>query len=146
MFTYRAAACLHSALILFSLGLVAPEALAAEPSAVVVSPVATMGKLAIALIVVLIVFWIFARIMRQFQGFQGGLHQQLKVVGALSLGQRERVVVVQAGDQQLVLGVTGTQINTLHVLDKPLGQQSAYAAQGDFKTKLSAALKRHVKS
>jgi flagellar protein FliO/FliZ len=118
---------------------------AAESSRSVVSPLATLGKLAIALLLVLVVFWVFARVMRQMQGSQGMLHSGLKVVGALSVGQRERVVVVQAGDQQLVLGVTANQINTLHVLATPLVADGAEEL-GDFRRKLSAALKRQVTS
>ena len=120
--------------------------LAEESGRAVVNPLATLGKLALALVVVLAVFWLFARVMRQFQGFQGGMHHGLKIVGALSVGQRERVLVVQAGDEQLVLGVTSTQINTLHVLDKPLTQGTPQAGQSDFKAKLSSALKRQVLS
>lgn len=119
---------------------------AAENSRVVVSPLATLGKLAIALLIVLLVFYVFARVMRHLQGTQGGIHSGLKIVGALSLGQREKVVVVQAGDKQLVLGVTSTQVNTLHVLEKPLTASGATAEFGDFRQKLNVALKRQVAS
>jgi len=117
---------------------------AAENSRAVVSPLATLGKLAVALLIVLVVFYVFARVMRQLQGTQGGLHSGLKIVGALSLGQREKVVVVQAGDKQLVLGVTSTQVNTLHVLEQPLPIPGTSVEIGDFRQKLSAALKRQV--
>ena len=119
---------------------------AAESTRVVVSPLVTLGKLAVALVIVLAVFWLFARVMRKVQGFQGEVHQSLKVVGALSVGQRERVIVVQAGEEQLVLGVTSSQINTLHVLERPLIQPGGIAQQSDFKAKLSSALKRQVTS
>jgi flagellar protein FliO/FliZ len=69
----------------------------------------------------------------------------LKIVGALSLGQRERVVVVQAGSEQILLGVTATQINTLHILDKPLSTGDI-SEVSEFKQKLSAALQRQVKT
>lgn len=121
----------------------AGTAMAAESSRPVVSPLATLGKLAIALLLVLLVFWVFAKVMRQLQGPRGNIHAGLRVVGALSLGQRERVVVVQAGDQQLVLGVTASHINTLHVLSKPLDTSDSQDL-GDFRQKLSAALKRQV--
>ena len=116
---------------------------AAEVTRNVISPMATLGKLAMALMLVLVVFWVFARVMRQLQGVPGGLHEGLRCVGSLSLGQREKVVVIQAGDKQLVLGVTATQINTLHVLDTPLSGNTREDA-GDFRHKLSAALKRQV--
>lgn len=119
---------------------------AAESTRAVVSPLATLGKLAVALLIVLAVFYVFARVMRQLQGAQGGIHSGLKIVGALSLGQREKVVVVQAGDKQLVLGVTSTQVNTLHILENPLPAPGAAVELGDFRQKLSAALKRQVAS
>ncbi|MFM9924763.1 flagellar biosynthetic protein FliO [Variovorax sp. H27-G14] len=45
----------------------------------------------------------------------GGGHL-VKVVSSASVGQRERVVVVEVGDQWLVLGVTSSQVNMLHAL------------------------------
>ena len=119
-------------------------AFGAEPSKTLINPLVTLGKLAIALVVVLAVFWLFARVLRQFQGYKGGMHQGLKIVGALSVGQREKIIVVQAGDEQLVLGVTSSQINTLHILDKPLLQNLPSTDSGDFKKKLNAALQRQV--
>ncbi|SEK16930.1 flagellar protein FliO/FliZ [Variovorax sp. OK605] len=40
----------------------------------------------------------------------------VKVVSSANVGQRERVVVVEVGDTWLVLGVTPSQVNTLHTL------------------------------
>jgi len=117
---------------------------AAEPGTTVINPLVTLGKLAVALVLVLAVFWLFARVMRQFQGLQGGLHQGLKIIAALSVGQREKVIVVQAGDEQLVLGVTGSQINTLHILQSPLTNSTQAKDPADFRNKLAAALKRQV--
>lgn len=118
---------------------------AQESARPVISPLATLGKLAAALLIVLCVFWVFARVMRQVQGHQaGGLQHGLKVISTLSVGQRERVIVVQAGDEQLVLGVTGTQINTLHVLKTPLTEGGAAQEHTDFRQKLSAALKNRI--
>lgn len=46
----------------------------------------------------------------------GGSGQVVKVVSNASIGQRERVVVVEVAGTWLVLGVTSNQINTLHSL------------------------------
>ncbi len=146
MFPFTMGRCLRTSGIGIACLLPTARVLAAEPTRAVISPWTTLGKLGIALIVVLAIFWVFARVMRQFQGFQGGMHNGLKIVAALSVGQRERVIVVQAGNEQIILGVTSTQINTLHVLNKPLVQASEASAQGDFKSKLSSALKRQVPS
>ncbi|VTU33396.1 flagellar biosynthetic protein FliO [Variovorax sp. PBL-E5] len=48
------------------------------------------------------------------QRFGGG--QLVKVLSSSMVGQRERVVVVEVGATWLVLGVTASQINTLHTL------------------------------
>lgn len=120
-------------------------AYAQESAPPVISPLATLGRLGIALFFVLVVFWAFAKLMKKMQVGQGGATNGLKVVGALSLGQRERVVVVQAGSEQILLGVTATQINTLHILDKPLSTDDLLDV-GEFKQKLSAALQRPVKT
>lgn len=47
---------------------------------------------------------------------------QLKVVASLPLGTKEKVMVVQVGDEQLLLGVSGQQVNLLKTLDKPISQ------------------------
>jgi flagellar protein FliO/FliZ len=52
---------------------------------------------------------------------------------------------VQAGSEQILLGVTATQINTLHILDKPLSTGDI-SEVSEFKQKLSAALQRQVKT
>ena len=54
----------------------------------------------------------------------------LKVVDSCSLGNRERVVVVEVEKQWLVLGVTSGQINHLHTLEAPAMDSSAAAPEG----------------
>lgn len=46
----------------------------------------------------------------------GGGGQVVKVVSSASVGQRERVVVVEVAGTWLVLGVTSHQVHTLHSL------------------------------
>jgi flagellar protein FliO/FliZ len=49
-------------------------------------------------------------------GAQAGL---VRIVGATSVGPRERVVVVEVDDTWLVLGVGGGQVRALHTMNKP---------------------------
>ena len=51
----------------------------------------------------------------------------VKVVAGASVGQRERVVVVEIGDNWIVLGVAPGRVNALHTM--PRGQIAATAAQ-----------------
>ena len=79
----------------------------------------TLGLLAV-LAVIIAIGWAVKR----FGNLRGGVQGQMKIVGGLSLGTRERVVLLQVGDQQLVLGVAPGQIRTLHVLDQPLSEDA----------------------
>ena len=119
-----------------------------------VSPLATLLRLAAALCVVLLVFWGCARLVRRLNGaglVGGGAAQAgLRVVGALSLGSRERLVLVQAGEEQLLLGVTATSIERLHLLPTPLSVPGDAPAgpfdSGDFRAKLLSAMQRRTPS
>ncbi|RAW93717.1 flagellar biosynthetic protein FliO [Photorhabdus laumondii subsp. clarkei] len=50
---------------------------------------------------------------------KGKSQQQLSIKASCSLGQRERVVIVEVEDNWLVLGVTAQQINLLHQMPIP---------------------------
>ena len=61
-----------------------------------------------------------------------GQHRKLRVVAALSLGNRERAVLVQVGEQQLLLGVAQGQVCLLKSFDTPIiepetGRDSAFS-------------------
>ena len=62
--------------------------------------------------------------------FQPGLKQVngLKVITSLHIGAKERIVVVQVGEKQLVLGVTSHQISVLDTLDEPLKASEPFNA------------------
>ena len=73
--------------------------------------------------------WMARRFGLQRLGLGGS--QAVKVISSAMLGQRgERVVVVEVGATWLVLGVTASQINTLHTLPAPelLGSDTKFAA------------------
>lgn len=68
---------------------------------------------------------------------------QLRVVASLVVGQRERVVVVEVGGQQLLLGVTPGGISPLHTLPEPLpGAPAGRAALPPFATLLANRLRK----
>lgn len=81
--------------------------------------------------------------MRRMGSMSGMATGNLKVLGGISVGQRERIVLVQAGETQLLVGVAPGEIRTLHVLDKPITtpvEPNAKAPSG-FAEKLHAAIK-----
>ncbi|MDM0002145.1 flagellar biosynthetic protein FliO [Variovorax sp. J22P240] len=90
-----------------------------SPAAEAAAPVVGASGLlqaGLGMVVVLGLIFLCAWLARRFglQRFGGG--HVVKVVSSSNVGQRERVVVVEVGATWLVLGVTPTQINTLHTL------------------------------
>lgn len=70
----------------------------------------------------------------------------LKLLGGISIGTREKLVLVEIGDKVLVLGVTANQINTLHTLDASTlpapSNTNDTKRQPDFSTRLKQSLER----
>lgn len=65
--------------------------------------------------------WLLKRTGR-FQAAAGG---SLRILGGLSMGSRERVILLQVGTTQLLVGVAPGRVQTLHVLGQPLENTSA---------------------
>jgi flagellar protein FliO/FliZ len=100
-------------------GLLASSVLQAEESIPSIAPGMTAAyfiKLAGALALVLAIFFISTWILRKLNRIHPN-PQGLNIISGLSVGAKEKLVVVQVGEQQLLLGVTATSINKLHVLD-----------------------------
>lgn len=93
----------------------------------------------LSLLMVLAVIVISAIILKRFQGVQQSFNG-LKIITSLHLGSKEKLVVVQSGDKQLLLGVTSQQITLLETLEKPLvtGQENSF----DFSHSLAKFLKQ----
>ncbi len=77
-------------------------------------------RVTVGLAVVLAVIVALGWLIRRLQGFSHHGTSQLRVLGGVSVGTKERVVLLQVGQQQLLLGVAPGRVQTLHVLDKPL--------------------------
>ncbi|RWR03921.1 flagellar assembly protein FliO [[Pantoea] beijingensis] len=72
--------------------------------------------------------------------------QSLNISASVSLGQRERVVVVDMEDARLVLGVTAQHITHLHTLPpKPPEAFTHPPAAADFRHLLQSLVKRSGK-
>ncbi len=76
-------------------------------------------KLGTALLLVLAVFYAFAWFMRRMHHMPAG-EAGLQIVGGLNVGSKEKLIVVQIGEEQVLVGVTQQSINRLHVLKEPI--------------------------
>ena len=73
----------------------------------------------VALLMVLLLIIACAYILKRFQP-KSINNKGLKMVTSMQLGSKERLVVVQVGDKQQLLGVTSGQITLLDTLEHPL--------------------------
>ena len=75
----------------------------------------------------------------------GAANDAINIVASRALGSKERLMVVEIGGQQLLVGMTATQVQTLHVFDAPVvdaaNAVSAGGFAGGFAGRLKSALK-----
>ena len=75
------------------------------------------GLLGLGLIIGLLLLTL-AGLKRFGSRFSGAQTTGLKVISGLSVGTRERILLVEVGETWLIIGVTSTNIRTLHTLPK----------------------------
>jgi len=99
------------------------------------------------LIFVLAIFFFCVWLMRKTNLFNMHSNNQMRIIGGLSLGTKERLVLVQLGSKQLVLGVCPGRVETLHVLegDECLSANATNPSEESFATKFSAAMTGQVR-
>lgn len=69
------------------------------------------------LILVLGVFFLCVWMVRKAGGLTSTTAGQMRVLGGLSLGAKERVVLLQLGNKQVLLGVSPGRVEALHTLE-----------------------------
>jgi flagellar biosynthetic protein FliO len=75
-----------------------------------------------ALIVVLAVLGALAWFLKRYGPKVGGGNANVRVVGSLNLGGRERIVVVEVGNEWIVVGASPGRINALATMPRQDGQ------------------------
>jgi flagellar protein FliO/FliZ len=90
------------------------------------------------LVVAMIVFlgWLYSR--SRFVG--SGSSDAINVVATRALGPKERLLIVEVADQQLLVGITASAVQTLHVFDKPVAIEQQANAPAGFANRLRAAV------
>ena len=92
-----------------------------------------LGETAVGLLIVLGLIAALAWGLRRFGRVPMGGRGAVQVLGGVSLGSRERAVLLSVGDTRLLVGVAPGQVRTLHVLGD--GQGEGFAGQLDQATK-----------
>ncbi|GKT11147.1 MAG: flagellar protein FliO/FliZ [Thiomicrorhabdus sp.] len=107
----------------------------------VTQPSEHFGSIVLSLVLVLFIIFISAWLLRRYSRFPGVADGNLKVVGALSVGQREKILLLQVGNEQILVGVTSSKITTLHQLEESVEVKDNVPVASQFSQRLQEALK-----
>lgn len=107
----------------------------------VTQPSEYFGQIVLSLVLVLLIIFISAWLLRRYGRFPGVAEGNLKVLGALSVGQRERILLLQVGEDQILVGVTSSRISRLHQLEVPVEVKDNVPVTSQFSQRLQDALK-----
>lgn len=120
--------------------------LAAEPVVQAAAPQANaavssgMGgqivQLLFGLLLVVGLIFALAWLMRRVQRGVPGNAQVIELVGSRAIGPRDRLVLVQVGNEQILLGVTPGRITPLHVLNEHVQVPERQPVNSEFAQRL----------
>ncbi len=63
-------------------------------------------------------------LLKKLNGLPVGQKAPIHVLGSVRVGSREKIVLIEAGEQQLLVGVATGNIRTLHTFDQPIVDRS----------------------
>ncbi|MCI8210576.1 flagellar assembly protein FliO [Pseudomonas sp. S25] len=122
------------------------SALAAEPAMQAAAPQANaalssgMGgqivQLLFGLLLVVGLIFALAWLMRRVQRGVPGNAQVIELVGSRAIGPRDRLMLIQVGNEQILLGVTPGRITPLHVLSQPVQVPERQPVNSEFAQRL----------
>ena len=116
--------------------------------ALTTSPITTGALLEtlLGLFLVLICIAFLAWLLRRTGRFNATANGQMKVIAGLSLGPRERAILLQVGEKQILVGVTAQQVQTLHVLEHPIDVSNTVTNRSSFSEKLQQIMQQRSQS
>lgn len=91
-----------------------------KPDSIGAAPAGSLVQVTLGLFVVLAAIVIGAWLVRRLGHFPATPASDLKILGGLSMGPRERVVLIQVGKEQVLIGVAPGRVQKIHVLDEPV--------------------------
>lgn len=99
----------------------------------------TFGSLLFVIVFILFLAWLLKRMQVPTMTNQQGL----SIVRQIAVGTKERIAIVQAGEEQFLVGITAHSIQLISKLDKPLTQEML--EKSAFSSQLSQLLKKDAK-
>lgn len=84
-----------------------------------------MAQTAVGLAVVVLAIVGLAWVVKRLNVSSFGGNKTMQVLSVLPVGTREKVVLVEVGGQQILLGVAPGRVNSVHVFDTPVVEAPA---------------------
>lgn len=97
---------------------------AEEKGAQSIGSASTLLSVFMSLIVVIGIVFMLAYLLRRFNVTQNGSNE-MQVVASMVVGTRERMMVIQVGEEQHLIGITANNINHLAKLEQPINGTNA---------------------
>ena len=88
----------------------------------IVDPVSTgyLLKLTFGLVLVVGIIFGLAWLMKKMQWTQHSQKGLIQIISAVSVSHRDRIALIQVGDEQILVGMSPGRMQTLHTLKSPL--------------------------
>ena len=108
----------------------ATGALAVSPAFAETPAIATGGSagvmtLLLNLVLVLGIIGVCAFLYSRGQNRFSVTNSELSIIASRQVGNRERLIVLQVGDEQVLIGITANSVNHLHTLSTPIEKNDA---------------------
>ncbi len=116
-----------------SLMLLSPRVLSEESTKIAASggPDATqIMNLFLSLVLIIALIFVCAWLFRRASAIGSISNKQLKVLGGVSLGAKEKAVLIKAGDKQILVGVAPGSVNAIHVFEEPIFEEDNKSTTG----------------
>ncbi|SEE28167.1 flagellar biosynthetic protein FliO [Pseudomonas migulae] len=121
----------------FSVLAAEPVATAASAPAVSSGVAGQLTQLVLGLLLVLGLIFFLAWLLRRVQqAGPAGKGQVIELIGSRALGPRDRLILVQVGNEQILLGLSPGTITALHVLKEPVQVPVTEKATPEFAQRL----------
>lgn len=139
---------MHKAQYLW-LALLAPCSAYATQASVAASSASSvtsqLTNLVLGLVLVIGLIVLLAWLVKRLQRITPSSGQVIKIIAHQHLGPRDRLVLVQVGQEQVLLGLTAGRITPLHTLKEPVVVGDNHAATPEFAQRLMELLGKDQK-
>lgn len=112
-------------------------------------PMSSMVRVVLTLAGMIALIFLLAYLAKRLQGMNrsglGGFTSQgqmIETLATVSLGLKEKVSLIQVGEQQLLIGITAQSIQTLLVLEQPIKQEDIEQKTPAFQAIFNKALNK----